>query len=59
MIFVYIVLMFCWFVIGFALGRHAGWVSLQETQKAIFENLSAKGQAEWRRVVENLANPKK
>ena len=59
MILIYIGLMFCWFLIGFALGRHAGWVSLSETQKAIFENMSARSQAEWRKVVERLANPKK
>ena len=59
MILVWIGLMFCWFLIGFALGRRAGWVSLQEAQKAIFNNLSARGQNEWRRVVEKLANPKK
>lgn len=59
MILVWIGLVFCWFLIGFALGRHAGWVSLSETQKAIFENMSARSQAEWRRVVEKLVNPKK
>lgn len=58
MIFVYIGIVIFWFVIGFALGRHAGWMALMETQKAIFNNMSTRGQNEWRRVVEKLVNPK-